>query len=190
MERDEDTVPWKHERPELPPNRQMAEKRLHTVEKKLMQDEKLAQAYQSVVEKYLSNEPKPPSEWFLPHFPVVRPEKGTTKVRVVFDGSAQQIGKSLNSKSLPGPKFQSDIVDILVKFRKEPVALAGGVSHVYHQILLRPVDRPLHRFLYSNLDIEDTPKVYEFETFILPILCPVFLGTSCQTSQGDLTIGS
>ena len=75
-------------------------------------------------------------------------------------------------------------------FRKEPVALAGGVSQVYHQILLRPVDRPLHRFLYSNLDIEDTPKVYEFETFILPILCPVFLGTSCQTSQGDLTIGS
>ena len=29
------------------------------------------------------DEPKPPSEWFLPHFPVVRPEKATTKVRVV-----------------------------------------------------------------------------------------------------------
>ena len=82
-ERYEVAVPWKHERPELPPNRQMAEKRLHTVEKKLMQDEKLAQAYQSVVDDYLSkgyirevpeDEPKPPSEWFLPHFPVVRPE--------------------------------------------------------------------------------------------------------------------
>ena len=47
-------VPWKHERPELPPNRQMAEKRLHTVEKKLMQDEKLAQAYQSVVDAHLN----------------------------------------------------------------------------------------------------------------------------------------
>ena len=32
----------------------MAEKRLHTVEKKLMQDEKLAQAYQSVVDDNLS----------------------------------------------------------------------------------------------------------------------------------------
>ena len=82
-ERYEVAVPWKHERPELPPNRQMAEKRLHTVEKKLMQDEKLAQAYQSVVDDN------------FPHFPVVRPEKATKKVRVVFDGSAQQNGKSL-----------------------------------------------------------------------------------------------
>ena len=56
-----------------------------------MQDEKLAQAYQPVVEDYLSkghirevpeDEPKPLSEWFLPHFPVVRTEKATTKVRV------------------------------------------------------------------------------------------------------------
>ena len=149
-ERYEVAVPWKHERPELPPNRQMAEKRLHTVEMKLVQDEKLAQAYQSVVDDYLSkeyirevpeDEPRPPSECFLPHFPVVRPEKATTKVRIVFDGSAQQEGKSLNSESLPGPKLQSDIVDVLVKFRKEPVALAGDVGQMYHQILLRPEDR-------------------------------------------------
>ena len=35
-ERYEVAVPWKHERPELPSNRQMAEKRLRTVEKKFM----------------------------------------------------------------------------------------------------------------------------------------------------------
>ena len=84
------------------------------------------------------DEPKPASEWFLPHFPVVRPEKATTKVRVVFDGSAQQDGKSLNSESLPGPKLQSDIVDVLIKFRNKPIALAGDVSQIYHQILPRP----------------------------------------------------
>ena len=95
-ERYEVSVPWKHKRPELPPNRLMEEKRLHTVEKNLMQDDKQAQDYQSVVDDYLSkgyirevpeDEPKPPSEWFLSHFPVVRPEKATTKVRFVFDGS-------------------------------------------------------------------------------------------------------
>ena len=153
----------------------MAEKHLHTVEKKLMQDEKLAQAYQSVVDDYLSigsirevpeDEPKPLSEWLLLHFPVVRPEKATTKVRVVFDGSAQQKGKSLNSESLPGSKLQSDIVDVLVKFRKEPVALAGDVSQMYHQILRRPVDRPLHIFLSRNLGSGDTPKVYKFKRFV------------------------
>ena len=40
--------------------------------------------------------------------------------------------ESLNSESLPGNKLQSDIVDILVKFRKELVALAGDVSQMYH----------------------------------------------------------
>ena len=75
---------------------------------------------------------------------MVRPEKATTKVRVHFNGSAQQNGKSFNSESLPGSKLQSDIVDILVKFRKELVALAGDVSQMYHQILPRPVDRPVH----------------------------------------------
>ena len=49
-ERYEVAVPWKHERPELLTNRQMAEKRLRTVEKKLMQED----AYQLVVKDYLS----------------------------------------------------------------------------------------------------------------------------------------
>ena len=139
-----------------------------------MKDEKLAQAYQSMVDDYLSkeyirevpeDEPKLPSECFLPHLPVVRPEKAATKVRVVFDGSAQQDGKSLNSESLPGPKLQSDIVDVFVKFRKELIALAGDVSQMYHQILLRQGDRPLHRFLYRNLGSGETPKLYGFEFY-------------------------
>ena len=97
---------------------------------------------------------------------MVRPEKATTKVRIIFDGSAQQNGKSLNSESLPGPKLQSDIVDILVKFRKESFALVGDVTQMYHQLILRPVDRPLHRFLYGNLGCDESPRVYEFQRFI------------------------
>ena len=111
-------------------------------------------------------EPKPSSEWFIPHFPVMRPEKSTTKVRIVFDSSAQQDGKSLNSESSPGPKLQSDIVDITVKFRKELFALVGDVTQMYHQLILRPADRPLHRFLYRNLDSDDSTKVYEVQRFI------------------------
>ena len=174
-ERYEVAVPWKNDKPHLSSNRQMAERRLRSVEKKLKQDESLAQAYQSVIDDYKSKgyirkvpqeEPKPSSEWFLPHFPVVHPEKATTKVRIVFDGSAQQNGKSLNSESLPGPKLQSDIVDILVKFRKESFALVGDVTQMYHQLIFRPVDRPLHRFLYRNLGCDESPRVYEFQRFI------------------------
>ena len=59
--------------------------------------------------------------------------------------------------------------------------MTGDVSQMYHQIHLRPGDRPQHRFLYKDLGTGDTPKVYEFKRVLLPILCPVCLATSCQT---------
>ena len=88
----------------------------------------------------------PGGEWFLPHFSVVRPEKITKKVRIVFDGSATYEGKSLNTESLPGPKLQSQIFDILVAFCKEIVAIVGDIIQMYHQLVLTPKNRAFHRF--------------------------------------------
>ena len=96
------------------------------------------------IRKVPPDEPKPECEWLLPDFPVVRPEKETTKVSIVFDASTTCKGKSLNTEALPGLKLQSDIADIVIKLRKEPVALAGDISQMYHQLVLRPEDRPLH----------------------------------------------
>ena len=135
----------------------MAKRRLISTERKLAKDPEVAAAYQRVINEYLEkkyirkippDESKPECEWCA----VAGPEKETTKVRIVFDGSATCEGKSLNTKALPGPKLQSDITDILIKFRKEPVALVGDISQMYHQLVLRPEDRPLHRFLWRNLD--------------------------------------
>ena len=87
----------------------------------------------------------------------MRPERASTKVRIVFDASAPYEGKSLNTGALPGPKLQSNVFDILVKFRKETVALVGDVSQMYHQLVLQE-DRPLHRFLWRNLDPTKEPE--------------------------------
>ena len=153
----------------------MAERRLQLVEKKLQKDTQLANAYQGVIDDYLkkeyirvvpTSEPRPESEWFLPHFPVVRPDRETTKVRIVFDASAQLNEKSLNTEALPGPKLQSNIFDILVRFRKELEVLVSDVSQMYHQLVLKPEDRPFHRFLWRNLDIQSPPQVYEFSRFV------------------------
>ena len=99
---------------QLPNNLSMAKKRLVSTERKLLKDKEVAVAYQQVLNDYLEKhyvrrvppeEPKPECEWLLPHFPVVRPEKATTKVRIVFDGSAPFEGKSLNTEALTGPKL-------------------------------------------------------------------------------------
>ena len=80
-------VPWKGDRPNLMNNRSQAEKRLYSTEQKLQGNNDVRKAYQKVIEEYLqkgyirrvpNDEPKPPNEWLLPHFPVIRPERSTT----------------------------------------------------------------------------------------------------------------
>ena len=70
----------------------------------------------------------PECQWLFPHFPVVQSEKATSKVPIVFDGSAPFEGKSLNTEGLTRTKLQSDIFGILAKFRKEWVALVEEVK--------------------------------------------------------------
>ena len=168
-------VPWRDERPQLPNNLPMARKRLVSTERRLMKDKEVAVAYQQVINDYLDkeyirrvpdDERTPECQWLLPHFPIVRPEKATSKVRIVFDGSAPFEGKSLNTEALTGPKLQSDVFDILVKFSKEWVALVGDISQMYHQLVLLPEDRPMHRFLWRNMEINKEPEVYEFLRFV------------------------
>ena len=101
-------VPCREDRPQWPDNLPMAKKRLVSTERRLLKDKEVSVAYQNVLNDCLEkgyirrvppNEPKPECQWFLAHFPVVRPEKATTKVRIVFDGSAPFEGKSLNTSS-------------------------------------------------------------------------------------------
>ena len=168
-------VPWRDQRPKLSNNRPLAEQRLKSTERKLASNPKVAMSYQQVIDEYLEKkyirkvspeEPTPDSEWLLPHFPVIRPDRSTTKTRIVFDASAEYKGESLNKEALPGPKLQTDILDILIRFRKELVALVGDVSQMYHQLALLPEDRPLHRFLWRDLDFNKEPEVYEFLRFV------------------------
>ena len=90
----------------------------------------------------------------------------TNNTRIVFDASAKFQGKSLNSEALPGPKLQVDMLSILIRFRKELVALVGDASQMYHQLVLTLEDRPLHRFLWRNLDHSKEPEVYEFLRYV------------------------
>ena len=129
-------IPWRGDGPTLPDNKRAALARLGSLERNLKKSPSMAEKYKEKMKENLekgyvrlveedSDEEGSPA-WYLPHFPVVREDKQTTKVRIVMDSAAQFAGNSLNSEMLSGPKLQNDMVDLLIRFRSHPVALVGA----------------------------------------------------------------
>ena len=88
----------------------------------------------------------------MPHFPVVKTDRVTTKIRVVFDASAECNGISLNDAVHSGPKLHNQLFDVLLRFKRYPIAIVCDVSEMYLWIQLYPSDRPFHRFLWRDLE--------------------------------------
>ena len=68
---------------------------------------------------------------YLPHHAVIRKDKQTTKLRIVYDASAWSEGVSLNDKLFSGSKFNQNISDIIVRFRTHRIALAADVEKAF-----------------------------------------------------------
>ena len=116
--------------------------------------------FQSVIQEYLDlNHAQPVTEqelqtpekdcYYFPMHGVYKDSSSTTKLRVVFDASAQSSTKvSLNDTLAVGPMLHPTLDRILVKFRTYKVALSGDIGKMYREILLSPSDRQFHRFLW------------------------------------------
>ena len=168
-------VPWKRGQPNLPDNRSVARSRLVSTEKNLRKDPIVAEEYCRTIKEYVEkgyirkvhpDREKAAAQWYLPHFPVVRLNKSTTKVRIVFDCSAKCEGVSLNDEIHAGPKLQQDLFDVLLRFRRNPVAVACDIKEMYMQIAIEEQDRPYFRMLWRDLNPDQEPEVYEFSRVV------------------------
>lgn len=85
--------------------------------------------------------------YYLPMHGVSK-DSTTTKLRVVFDASAKTSnGSSLNDMLWSGPTDYPLLSNLLIRFRRHPIALSADISQMFREILLAPEDRDLHRFL-------------------------------------------
>ena len=170
-------IPWKSDTRALPDNYEMALRRLENTEKRLKKSPDVAQAYNNCLEQYVQKgyvtkvqEPKrSTSRWYLPHFPVLRPDKDTTKVRIVFDASARYEGHSLNDLIHQGPKLQRELFDVLLRFRRQPVALVCDIAEMYLRIGIAHEDKPFHRFLWRGIDQDRQPDTYQFDRVVFGV---------------------
>ena len=114
---------------------------------------------------------------YIPHHPVIRLDKETTKVRIVYDPSARKAGSSLNDCLHTGPSLIPEIMDILIRFRYHKVALVSDVEKAFHQVSIAPEDRDMLCFLWIDNAASPEPRivVYRFTRAVFGVNCSPFL---------------
>ena len=151
------TLPRKTDMKPLGDSRPQAASRYLSNERSILKRQ-IWEPFQKVVQTYLDlghAEPVPPAEpppqsvYYLPMHAVMKESSSTTKLRVVFDGSAiTSSGTSLNQSLLVGPTLQPTLSNILLKFRSYSIALNADIAKMYREVLLHPPDKDLHRFIW------------------------------------------
>ena len=109
------------------------------------------------LEKYTTNEKGEPVH-YLPHHAVICWERSTTKIRIVYDGSAKLNDSelSVNECLQTGPNVIPKLFAVLVQFRSHPVAIISDIKKAFLMIDIVSADRDVLRFLWfqdpSKLD--------------------------------------
>ncbi|GFX88548.1 uncharacterized protein TNCV_2659591 [Trichonephila clavipes] len=113
-------------------SKQTSIRRLNSLLRKLDVNPYLKQLYRNFIHEYmdmghmeqLSDESEPAVSYYMPHHGVLRPEFKSTPLRTVFDASCStSTGESLNSIFANGGVIQDDLFAILLRFRKNKIAL-------------------------------------------------------------------
>ena len=180
-------LPWREFHDPLPDNYQLSVTRLHGLIRRLRQDEEVLKEYEGIIQGQLENgiiEAIPADEvsaktvHYLPHHAIVRRDKATTKVRVVYDASAKGSGGvSLNDCLLKGPKFNQLIFDLLVRFRSYQVAITADLEKAFLMVSVEEDDRDVLRFLWVEDVAKEPPdiRMYRFTRVVFGVSSSPFL---------------
>ena len=173
-------LPWKPREPDgINSNFELCKKRLNSLYSRLVANKALLSEYnkifqdqlaQGIVEKVPLSEISKDNVNFMPHHAVIREERTTSKVRVVFDASckSQSDELSLNDRLERGPNCIPLLFDVMVRFRVHTVALIADIEKAFLQIEIRPEDRDYLRFLWLDDVSVDKPAVIQLRYARLP----------------------
>nr|XP_042913479.1 uncharacterized protein LOC122273488 [Parasteatoda tepidariorum] len=120
--------------------------------------------------------------YFLPHHAVVRKQKDSTKVRVVFDGSSKgKGGLSLNDCLDCGPNLNPDLLKIILRFRLHKIAICADIQRAYLEVGIAEQDREFLKFLWikekgPNLDLSNhIIQTLRYKRVTFGVKCSSFL---------------
>ncbi|GFT28311.1 integrase catalytic domain-containing protein [Trichonephila clavipes] len=138
-------------------------RRLNSLWKRLSRDSRYLSLYAEFLKEYeelghlerVVESSEPPTHYYIPHHGVLRPEKLTTKLRIVFNGSSPTTtGISLNDILLKG-EVKEDVFETISRFRRHKFAFTTDIQKMYRQILINPDQQDLQRIIWKHgLDAE------------------------------------
>lgn len=151
--------PWKEDIPHLSTHYGLSVGRLDSILNKFQRQPDLLTKNNNLFEEQLKAGIIEEIKWdtktggcihYMPHQPVLRPDKATTKLRIVYDASAKlgQSDRSLNEAILRRPVLLPDLVGILLRFRAMKTAITADVEKAFHMVGLYEKDRDCTRFLW------------------------------------------
>ena len=137
-------LPFKTPRQRLPNNRDQALTRLtsllRTLEKKPEVKTHFVTYMQNIFDRDHAQVAPPLQKdqecWYLPIFGVYHPQK-PDQIRVVFNSSAQKQSISLNDVLLSGPDLNNSLLGVLLRFRRELVAVTADIEQMFHSFVVR-----------------------------------------------------
>ena len=194
-------LPFKCDSPPLGDSLDQATRRFMSMERRLDRDHDLKAKYEKFVNEFIEMdhlEEIPPDQieksddkkYYLPHHSVVKEASTTTKLRVVFDGSAvTSSGVSLNDTLMAGAKQQDDIFYHLTRFRFFKIALSADIAKMYRQVKLQDEDKDFHRILWRSNKTEPL-KHYRMTRVTYGIKSSSHHSTRCLTEIADLNQGT
>ncbi|XP_075150572.1 uncharacterized protein LOC142224672 [Haematobia irritans] len=152
-------------------------------ERRLLRDLELKKEYDCALTEYIAlkhmhpiKDPNPSQpSYYLPHHAVIKPERTTTKVRVVFNASSpSSTGVSLNDVLYTGPVLQNDLTILILKWRFYQYVLNGDIQKMYRQILVNPCYTPFQRILFRE-NPSDPTQDFELRTVTFGLNCAPYL---------------
>ena len=106
---------------------------------------------------------------YIPHHPVIKEERVTTKMRIVYDASARiSFDAPILNDCLPaGPSLSPDLSALLMKFRVPRIAMTADIEKAFLHVELSEVDRDATRLLWIKnfqepMDAERNTECYRF----------------------------
>ena len=159
-------IPFKSSTLKLSDNRQMAEKRLSSLRRKLEKNKDLHQKYVDGMSDLLEQGyavPVPEQDvhrsdgkvWYLPHHLVINPNK--EKIRIVFDCAAEYGGISLNSRVRQGPDLTNKLVGVLTRFRLNPIAVMADIQAMFHQVRVAEIQDTTNAKEWRHVPTHENP---------------------------------